>query len=44
MKYFDGYDDVVSKLVNHLNRKTDVIMEFDYWLESQKDNEDAVIK
>lgn len=44
MKYFDGYDDVVSKLVNHLNRKTDVIMEFDYWLESEKDEDETVIK
>ena len=33
MKYFNGYEDVTVGVVNHINRKTDVLKEFDYWYE-----------
>ena len=31
MKYFEGFDDINVRLVNHISRKTDVLKEFDYW-------------
>lgn len=31
MKYFEGYDDITVRLVNHISRKIDVLKEFDYW-------------
>lgn len=31
MKYFEGFDDVTVRLVNHMSRKIDVLKEFDYW-------------
>lgn len=31
MSYFDGYTDVTVHLVNHTNRKTDIIKQFLYW-------------
>ena len=34
MKYFEGFDDIDVKLVNHFSRKTDVLKEFNYWYES----------
>lgn len=34
MKYFDGYQDITVNIVNHMNRKMDVLKEFDYWYES----------
>ena len=34
MKYFEGFDDMDVRLVNHISRKTDVLKEFDYWYQS----------
>ena len=31
MSYFDGYTDVTVHLVNHTNRKTDIIKQFLFW-------------
>ena len=31
MKYFEGFDDINIRLVNHVSRKTDILKEFDYW-------------
>lgn len=31
MKYFDGYEDVSNKVVNHISRKIDIFKEFFYW-------------
>lgn len=31
MKYFEGFDDINVRLVNHISRKTDILKEFDYW-------------
>jgi hypothetical protein len=35
MKYFEGFDDINIRLVNHISRKTDVLKEFDYWYNTQ---------
>ena len=39
MKYFEGFDDINIRLVNHISRKTDVLKEFDYWYDSKYPNE-----
>lgn len=31
MKYFEGYEDICTNLVNHIYRKTDILKEFDCW-------------
>lgn len=31
MKYFEGYEDINTHLVNHIYRKTDLLKEFKYW-------------
>lgn len=31
MKYFEGYDDIVVRIANHLSRKTDILKQYDYW-------------
>ena len=31
MKYFEGYEDITQKVVNHLCRKCDILKQFDYW-------------
>lgn len=31
MEYFSGYDDVTIHLVNHTNRKSDILKQFRYW-------------
>ena len=31
MKYFEGYEDINTNLVNHICRKTDILKEFKYW-------------
>lgn len=42
MKYFEGFDDVTIRLVNHMSRKIDVLKEFDYWYNSEiKSKEDV---
>ena len=50
MKYFNGYEDVTVGVVNHINRKTDVLKEFDYWYnnlvkncEELKENEQVIV-
>ena len=35
MTYFDGYNDVNVILVNHTNRKSDILKQFDYWYTSR---------
>ena len=45
MKYFNGFEDVTSRLTNHFYRKTDIVKEFLYWLECKTtDKNMAVIK
>lgn len=34
MKYFQGYEDICTGLVNHIYRKTDVLKEFDHWYDT----------
>jgi hypothetical protein len=41
MKYFNGYEDISTDVVNHLYRKTDVIKEFYYWYELQDKKNDV---
>lgn len=36
MKYFDGYQDITINIVNHINRKMDVLKEFEYWYKTNK--------
>lgn len=42
MKYFEGYDDVTVRLVNHISRKIDVLKEFDYWYSEEIEPEKSV--
>ena len=45
MKYFVGYQDITVNIVNHMNRKMDVLKEFNYWYETVikcNDNTDNV--
>jgi hypothetical protein len=37
MKYFDGYEDILNKIVHHIARKTDVLKEFFYWYSEKFD-------
>lgn len=37
MKYFEGYEDICTHLVNHIYRKTDILKEFDCWYERKQD-------
>lgn len=39
MKYFDGYDDITIKLLNHISRKVDVFKQYDYWYYLRHPNE-----
>lgn len=36
--FFDGYNDVTIHLVHHINRKTDILKQFDYWYSSNYGN------
>ena len=36
--YFRGYQDVTIRLVNQINRKTDIFKEYDYWFDSNVEN------
>ena len=35
MKYFNGYEDINTYVVNHTYRKTDIIKEFQFWYENR---------
>ena len=35
MKYFDGYEDISNKVVNHISRKIDIFKEFFYWYDEK---------
>ena len=39
MSYFDGYNDITIHLVNHIERKEDILKQFIYWFESNKKTE-----
>lgn len=41
MKYFDGYEDVSNKVVNHISRKIDIFKEFFYWYGEKFKESDA---
>jgi hypothetical protein len=43
MKYFDGYEDITNKVVNHIARKTDVFKEFFYWYDEKFDESDTKV-
>lgn len=43
MKYFDGYEDITNKVVNHIARKTDVFKEFFYWYDEKFDKSDTKV-
>lgn len=42
MKYFEGFDDVTIRLVNHMSRKIDVLKEFDYWYGEEVETKEVV--
>ena len=42
MKYFNGYEDISTFVVNHINRKSDVIKEYEYWYSQYKKNLEVV--
>ena len=42
MKYFEGFDDVTIRLVNHMSRKIDVLKEFDYWYGEEIETKEVV--
>ena len=42
MKYFEGYDDVTVRLVNHMSRKIDVLKEFNYWYDEEIEKKENV--
>lgn len=38
-RYFDGFKDITEKVTNHMNRKCDVLKEFNYWYDINKSEE-----
>lgn len=34
LRYFEGYEDIVNHLSNHISRKTDILKEYDAWYDN----------